>query len=175
MAEAETMIRAATPEDAKVFAAVVAASANVWQEWVGTAFTPFDEKELSEQWNRRLRQPDAVAFLATAKNGKVVVVGAAEPEKTSFQPTNISADSAHISTLYALPEAHGSGVAQNMHDHLIDTLALKGYRTVRLWTPAGAAQAQRFYLRNGWAFTGEETIGSLGLPRVEMRRALTAR
>ena len=42
-----------------------------------------------------------------------------------------------------------------------------------LWTPAGAAQARRFYEREGWRLSGEEEPESgFGLPLVQYERAI---
>lgn len=99
----------------------------------------------------------------------MIAVVAAGPEAASFEPSRISADSAHLSTLFALPESHGSGAAQKLHDHLLSALEHAGYRTVRLWVPERAAQARRFYEKNGWTPTGKETVFA-GIARIEMRR-----
>jgi GNAT superfamily N-acetyltransferase len=80
-------------------------------------------------------------------------------------------DSAHLSTLFALPENHGTGAAQAFHDQLLVTLTEAACRTVRLWVPEGATRARRFYERNGWLLTGRRTVFA-HLPRVEMRQPI---
>jgi ribosomal protein S18 acetylase RimI-like enzyme len=99
----------------------------------------------------------------------VIAVAAAGPEAASFEPSRTSTDSAHLSALFALPESHGSRAAQKLHDHLLVALEHAGYRTVRLWVPERAAQARRFYEKNGWKPTGKTTTFA-GISRLEMRR-----
>lgn len=163
------MIRAATRDDAEAFATVIAAAQATWSTWAGEAFQPYDAGQLAEQWSSRLADPATLAFVACDEAGRVVAVAAAGPEAGSFEPSDTSTASAHLSTLFALPEHHGGGVAQALHDHLLAVLRYAGYHTVRLWVPEGATQARRFYERNGWASTGKITAFA-GLARVEMRR-----
>jgi periplasmic divalent cation tolerance protein len=100
------------------------------------------------------------------------VIRAAGPEHSSFEPSDTADTSAHLSTLFARPETHGSGVSQGLHDSLLTELAARGFTTVRLWVPAGADQACRFYIRNKWEETGRFTTFA-GLERVEMRRPVS--
>jgi nicotinamidase-related amidase/GNAT superfamily N-acetyltransferase len=167
------VIRTATRDDAEAFATVITAAQATWVSWAGAAFQPYDAGHLAEQWSSRLVDPATLAFVAGDEQGQVVAVAAAGPEAASFEPSDTSAGSAHLSTLFALPESHGSGVAQELHDRLLAALRHAGYRTVRLWVPEGAAQARRFYERNGWTLTGKTTVFA-GLARVEMRRDVAA-
>lgn len=163
------MIRAATKGDAEAFAVVITSAQATWLSFAGEAFQPYEARQLAEQWSHRLEDPTTLAFVAYDEGGQVVAVAAAGPEATSFEPSSASTDSAHLSTLFALPESHGTGVAQELHDHVLAALRCAGYRTVRLWVPAEAAQARRFYERNSWALTGKTALFA-GLTRVEMRR-----
>jgi GNAT superfamily N-acetyltransferase len=166
------VIRTATRDDAEAFATVVTAAQVTWASWAGEAFQPYEAGQLAEQWSSRLTDPATLAFVACTEQGQVVAVAAAGPEAASFEPSDASTCSAHLSTLFALPECHGSGAAQELHDHLLAALRHAGYRTVRLWVPEGAAQARRFYERNGWTLTGKTTVFA-GLTRVEMRSPIS--
>jgi GNAT superfamily N-acetyltransferase len=163
------MTRPATREDAAAFAATIAAAQQTWLHWAGEEFQPYDVEQLSRQWEDRLNDPDTLAFTADDEQGRVIAVAAAGPEAASFEPSLTRSDSAHLSTLFALPESHGSGVAQDLHDHLLSALEHAGYRTVRLWVPERAAQARRFYEKNRWKPTGKETAFA-GIARIEARR-----
>lgn len=169
--DVDGMIRPATREDAEAFAATIVAAQQTWLHWAGEEFQTYDLEQLSRQWEHRLDEQATLAFTADDGQGRVVAVAAAGPEEASFEPSRTSADSAHLSTLFALPESHGSGAAQDLHDHLLTALRDAGYRTVRLWVPERAERARRFYGRNGWAQTGRRTVFA-GLPRIEMRRPL---
>lgn len=167
------MLRLATRDDAQAFAAVVTAAQSTWASWAGDAFRPYDPEQLVTQWAARMDDHATIAFVATDVAGHVIAVAVAGPEATSFEPSNPGWDSAHLSTLFVLPENHGTGEAQALHDQLLVTLTEAGYRTVRLWVPEGASRARRFYDRNGWLLTAHRTVFA-HLPRVEMRRPLQA-
>ena len=66
----------------------------------------------------------------------------------------------------------GSGLAGALMDRVLEEARRRGYRQMVLWTPAGAAQARRFYEREGWELTGEQDPEShFGLPLVQYARA----
>lgn len=170
-AEPGYVIRPASKDDAKAFANVVAAAQETWVSWAGVEFQPYDAEQLSEQWSQRLDDLTTTSFVCTDANGLVIAVAAAGPEARSFEPSSTRPDSAHLSTLFALPDYHGSGAAQELHDHLLSSLAAESYGTVRLWVPREASRARRFYTRNGWVETGTET-NFAGLLRTELRRSI---
>jgi GNAT superfamily N-acetyltransferase len=65
----------------------------------------------------------------------------------------------------------GSGLGGALLDRLLEEARRRGYERVVLWTPAGAAQARRFYEREGFTPTGEEDPDSkFGLPLVQYGR-----
>ncbi len=163
------MIRAAFPADAGAFAEVITAAQSTWTEWAGAALTPYDVAELTATWCARLEDPATIAAVS-GTGGRITAVAAAGPEDASFQPSRCESASAHLSTLFALPETHGDGSTQALHDAILIELNARGYRKVRLWVPAGAQRARRFYERNGWEATGNSTVFA-GLERLEMRRS----
>jgi GNAT superfamily N-acetyltransferase len=67
----------------------------------------------------------------------------------------------------------GSGLAGALIDRLFEEARRRGYERIVLWTPQGAAQARRFYEREGFEPTGEEDPdSSFGLPLVQYGRDL---
>ncbi len=165
------MIRVANKDDAAAIAYVIATAQKTWVTWVGDEFQPYDVAHLSEQWSQRLDDLATISFVFTDARGYVIAVAAAGPEASSLKPSSTRLDSAHLSTLFALPDSHGSGVAQDLHDHLLAALVTERYCTVRLWVPQDANRARRFYARNGWAETGMQTHFA-GLQRTELRRSI---
>ncbi len=163
------MIRPANKDDATAIAYVIATAQKTWVTWAADEFQPYDITQLSEQWAQRLDDCTAISIVYTDARGYIVAVAAAGPEASSFKPSSMSSDSAHLSTLFVLPDSHGSGAAQDLHDHLLSALAAEGFRTVRLWVPQDANRARRFYARNGWDETGMQTHFA-GLLRAELRR-----
>lgn len=163
------MLRRATPSDAHSFAQVITEAQASWT-WAGDGLERYETDSLATSWESRLSQIDTVAWCWIVKD-MVVGVVAAGPEHASLEPSSEVTTSAHLSTLFVLPEAHGTGAAQQLHDALLGDLVELGYTSVRLWVPEGAARARSFYARNGWAATGGATTFA-GLDRLELRRQL---
>jgi GNAT superfamily N-acetyltransferase len=67
----------------------------------------------------------------------------------------------------------GSGLAGALMDRLLEEARRRGYERILVWTPQGAAQARRFYEREGFELTGEEDPdSSFGLPLVQYGRRI---
>jgi ribosomal protein S18 acetylase RimI-like enzyme len=165
------VIRLANKDDTEAIAYVVSTAQKTWVTWAGAELQLYDVAQLSEQWSQRIDDLTTISFVYTDARGHVVAVASAGPEALSFKPSSTSPDSAHLSTLFALPDFHGSEAAQDLHDHLLSALTAKRYCTVRLWVPRDADRARRFYARNGWAATGVQTHFA-GLLRTELRRSI---
>ena len=75
--------------------------------------------------------------------------------------------------MFVRRDRQGSGLAGALLDLLLAEARRRGYERIVLWTPAGAAQARRFYEREGFTPTGEQDPDSaFGLPLVQYGRAL---
>ena len=75
--------------------------------------------------------------------------------------------------MFVRPDHQGTGLAGALLDRLLEEARRRGYERIVLWTPAGAAQARRFYEREGFELTGEEDPdSSFGLPLVQYGRGL---
>lgn len=75
--------------------------------------------------------------------------------------------------MFVRRDHQGSGLAGALLDRLMEEARRRGYEQVVLWTPAGAAQARRFYEREGFVPTGEEDPdSSFGLPLVQYGRKI---
>ena len=78
-----------------------------------------------------------------------------------------------ITHLFVRREHWGSGLANTLHERMLDSMRERGYSSAVLWTPVGAARARAFYTRRGWEETGElEPESDLGLELMEYRLAL---
>ena len=83
------------------------------------------------------------------------------------------ADVSRITHLFVRRDYWGSGLADTLHDMMLDSMRERGYTSSVLWTPVGAARARAFYKRNGWQETGElEPESDLGLELLEYRLEL---
>jgi GNAT superfamily N-acetyltransferase len=67
-----------------------------------------------------------------------------------------------LHALHLLPELHGSGAGQALHDAVLAAFAGWGCTRAELWVVAGNARAQSFYRRNGWHDTGERHAHDIG-------------
>jgi GNAT superfamily N-acetyltransferase len=75
--------------------------------------------------------------------------------------------------MFVSPDWQGSGLAGALIDRLLEEARSRDYHRIVLWTPAGAAQARRFYEREGFELTGEEdTDSNFGLPLVQYGRRI---
>ncbi len=161
------MIRPAVIDDADVIADIIISCREDWRSWAGEALEKHDHKELAAFWVDRIANPENSTLCYD--KGEVLVVSSAGPERDSYEPSSQSSQSAHLSTFFARPTMHGSGVSAQIHDALLTELKTRKCTTVRLWVPAGAARARSFYARKKWAETGKTTMYA-GLERLEMRR-----
>jgi len=80
---------------------------------------------------------------------------------------------ARITHLFVRREHWGGGLADTLHDKMVDSMRERGFSSAVLWTPVGAQRAQAFYARHGWHSTGElEPESDLGLELMEFAREL---
>jgi ribosomal protein S18 acetylase RimI-like enzyme len=80
---------------------------------------------------------------------------------------------AHLFQLFVRPTFYGTGLANDLLSRAIEEMGARGFRVVRLFTPAGQARARRFYEREGWRAAGEAFyVEGLGLELIEYRRPL---
>jgi len=163
-------VRPAIADDALAAATVVCAARDTWAEWAGDALEPETPASVLDDWIARIGDPMKTTCVAVDRYGVVGVVSYSA-EADSSAPHSGGPTSGHLSMLFVLPECHGHGVADQLHASMCEDLDGRGFTSIRLRVPAGAAQARRFYQRNGWEETGWSTVRS-GLARLEYRRAL---
>jgi GNAT superfamily N-acetyltransferase len=101
--------------------------------------------------------------------GHVGITYAAERERPHVR----IAGRAHLWMLFVRPPWWGSGLAVRLHRLGLEEAARQGYRTIRLYTPHGAARARAFYEREGWSLVPPAFAEPLlGLDLVEYRHDL---
>ena len=74
--------------------------------------------------------------------------------------------------MFVTPRLQGSGLAGALLDRALGEARRRGFDRMTLWAAEGAAQARRFYEREGWTLTRERADDSpFGLPIVQHERA----
>ena len=84
---------------------------------------------------------------------------------------------ATLHAIHVLPELHGSGAGQLLHDHMVAEFWSWNCSMAHLWVLEGNARAQAFYRRNGWALNGGRDINDIGgalVPIVRYRLPLAS-
>jgi GNAT superfamily N-acetyltransferase len=75
-----------------------------------------------------------------------------------------------IGSIYATPDAWGTGCGRALMSAVLGTLATAGYREVTLWVLDGNARARRFYEAAGFHLDGAEQVDERdGFPLRELR------
>ena len=92
---------------------------------------------------------------------------------TREEPDPAPIGTTYLWQLFVRPVWQGRGVATWLMYKAVTDAQRRGFGQLLLWTPRGAAQARRFYEREGRLLTGRAHGHSgFGLPTVEYRRAV---
>lgn len=81
---------------------------------------------------------------------------------------------ARLTHLFLRREYWGSGLADALHERMLESMVEREYASAVLWTPSGAGRARAFYARRGWEPTGaiEPADNGLGLELMEYKLEL---
>ena len=98
-----------------------------------------------------------------------------------FATTGPSRDDAHggageLMALYVDPDRWGLGIGRTLLAQARTAMARAGFERALLWVLAGNARAERFYLIDGWAPTGERrqaTVWGAAADEIGYARSLT--
>ncbi|MGC4938652.1 GNAT family N-acetyltransferase [Kribbella sp. DT2] len=141
-------VRPAAPTDGAAVGAVHAAS------WAA-AYAPFFDREFAAaeidsrltRWHDRLRNPSGLILLARLDD---------RPLGLSWSvPSTERPGHGEILSLYAHPDGWGTGVAAELMTTTLEHLRQDGYRQVHLWTLRDTPRSRRFYVKSGFAETGQ--------------------
>jgi GNAT superfamily N-acetyltransferase len=164
-------LRRATPADAAALAANVADGFASYSEWAPRGWAP---PEMTTAVLRRLRsrltRDDVWCLLALEREGVVghVLLAPTSGEEPRPAPPGVT----NLAQMFVRRSWHGAGVAAALIGAAVAEADRRGFTTMRLWTPKGAARARRFYEREGWSATGAVHERSpSGLPTVEYSRS----
>jgi GNAT superfamily N-acetyltransferase len=122
---------------------------------------------------RDLFDDDERAWILMALAGEEIVGLTSMAVTTGADARVPDSGTIYLWQMFVSREQQGTGLAGALLDRLLEEARRRGYERVVLWTPAGAAQARRFYEREGFELTGEEDPdSSFGLPLVQYGRSI---
>ena len=141
-------MRDATPDDAKAVAGVHVAS---WQAAYRHALAPevLDAMTAADRlpaWQWRLALPPSRAAHVLVAEADGVVVGLAGTQLHEGDEPDVG----ELLQLYLDPAAFGTGVAQALHDAVLERFRSDRCTVALLDVEVDNARARRFYERNGW-------------------------
>jgi GNAT superfamily N-acetyltransferase len=67
-----------------------------------------------------------------------------------------------LRSLYVVPDAWGTGVAQSLMSTALDAMRAEGAESAELWVAEANKRARRFYEREGWEATDDTKVSELG-------------
>lgn len=163
-------IRAGVPADAEALARLLVEGFEGYRGFAAPGWDPpRTVEEEAEHLRGRLDEPDVWCGVAEEGGevaGYVAFLPAAHHRRGSDDP-----GLAHVFAVFVRPPHWGTGLASRLLADAVAAAAERGFRRMRLFTPARQARARRFYEREGW-----EPVGApfdepkLGLELVEYRR-----
>jgi GNAT superfamily N-acetyltransferase len=161
----ELAVRDVRPEDAEGFVRAYEVS------WDAMA-APLVGKSLAELASFESRLDSFHSGLEQRSEDARVLV--AERDGTIVGVATCVRDGAtcELRSLYVVPEAWGTGVAQRLQDSALDAMRERGATEAVLWVVEANGRARRFYEREGWTLSGEARASPLGPSEVGYRRSL---
>jgi GNAT superfamily N-acetyltransferase len=163
--------RRAGPRDIEAVTALVTDGLEGYREWapsnwVPPAPTPEQRKRLRANFGN----DDAWILMALDDDELVGVVSMAGRTAAHADPP--PPGTIYLWQMFVRPGWQGAGLAQALMDLALAEARERGYERMTLWAAAGAAQARRFYEREGWTVSGHKEDVSFGLPLVQYERGL---
>jgi len=166
-----TVVRIATPEDARAIAEIHVAS---WQEGYrgqlpDNYLNSLSAEAREKMWAQALRE--GVSVLLAEHAGKPLGFVSFGPSRDDDAPET----SGEIYGLYLHPDAWSTGKGQHLQESALVALAASGSTVVTLWVLISNDRARRFYSRHGWQLDGATKVIELDgvtLSEVRYKRAL---
>jgi GNAT superfamily N-acetyltransferase len=166
-------LRPAAGSDAEALARTMAAAFDAYRAFAPAGWAPPTAPTEVALLRGLLGRPEFWCLVAEADDalaGHVALL----PAELAHRPVR-EPGLGHLRQLFVVPEHWGTGLASALHAAALEAAPERGFRALRLFTPAGQARARRFYAREGWRPAGPPFADpGFGLEVVEYRRALSA-
>lgn len=104
-------------------------------------------------WERKLRNPDAAAWIALDAAGKPI--GYASAGHCKLPVENLDPRAGELYQLYLLPEAQSMKLGPRLIERAFEWLGARGYAPLYIGVWSQNTGAQRFYARYGFKQVGE--------------------
>ena len=162
-------MRRARPEDA---AAIAAVHVRTWQAAYEHVFgaerlAGIDPERRRLGWERALSEQFEEEDVFVAEDGGRIVAFA------GAGPSRDASGEGELYSIYALPEAWGSGVGAALMAEALEALRARGFAEAILWVLEDNPRARRFYAREGWRLDDGESARKvephLGVDVAEVR------
>jgi GNAT superfamily N-acetyltransferase len=144
-----------------------------YAEWAPGFKPPEPTPDALERLGAVFLDPE-VAWILLAETGDEAV-GVVSLSLTTFARADPPpAGSVYLWQLFVRRDWQGRGVAGPLMDRVFEEARTRCFNRMLLWTPEGAAQARRFYEKEGWTLSGRaDPESDFGLPLVEYERDLS--
>jgi GNAT superfamily N-acetyltransferase len=164
--------RRATQSDAAALVANVEDGFASYIAWAPVGWTPPEQGSAARaRIVERLAQPDVWCLMALEGENVAGHVGIGPT--TREDPAPAPPGTTNLWQLFVRRPWRGSDLARELMAAAVAEAGQRGFQTMRLWTPRGAARARRFYEREGWSLTGEvHETSPTGLVTVQYARAV---
>jgi ribosomal protein S18 acetylase RimI-like enzyme len=146
-------LRAASPEDAPVLAAILV---RTWRERYPELVSPevldgLDEDGFAE-WFARVLGP------STGHHATLATMDGADAGFIHFGPEDEDPTHGHVFSFYVAPPYSGRGVGRELLAHALSELSADGYHVVTLWVFRDNAPTVRLYTRAGFRPDGAQRV-----------------
>ena len=152
--------------------AVVREGVESYKEWAPEWEPVHPPEERLRELEQMIDDDEAWVLMAVDESGATVgVVSLATRTAADSRP--LPPGAVYLWQMFARPAWQGTGLAQALQDRADEEARRRGYDRLVLWAAEGAAQARRFYEREGWMLTGErDDDARFGLPLVQYARGV---
>jgi GNAT superfamily N-acetyltransferase len=166
----DLLFRAATADDAQAIIDNTSAGIESYREWAPPTWTPPQPPpDIVERFRARLSEDHV--WILTAWDGPDLAGHVSLSRVTGVNPEPAPPGVSNIWQMFVRRPWQGRGLASELMAAAVAEAGRRRYQRLRLWTPEGAAQARRFYEREGWTHRGAVRHDAhFGLPLVEYQR-----
>lgn len=165
-------VRRAGPDDVEAVITFVRAGIEAYRSWAPADWAPAGiPPERRAALESHFAGDDAWILLASEVDELVGVVSLATQTAADAAPP--PEGTLYLWQMFVAPRLQGRGLAGALLDLALGEARTRGSRRLTLWAAEGAAQARRFYEKEGWTLTGERRDDQpFGLPIVQYERSI---